>query len=341
MAAVADLVPLFRRQFAFCQVKPEETVAILHEGNSRAEYVEAAFAALAEIGCAVYAVRLPAGQRFDAPNVRSGAGPGLVAMDRLPGVLNLLQDADMVVDLTMDGLIHTPDREALVSREGRVLFVTEPADVLSRLQPDVSLKEEVKAAAARFGAARTMRVTSAAGTNLEIDITDIPAFGQYGAADEPGRWDNWPSGFVACYPDPANVHGTIVLAPGDVLLPFKTYVSEPVTVEIEGGVIRSITGKIEATMLRDYLDAAEDPRAWMISHVGWGLMRNARWGSLALYDKQEIMGMELRSVRGNFMWSTGPNRRAGRLTLAHLDIPMRSCSVYLDDERIVDAGHVV
>lgn len=341
MAAVADLVPLFQRQFEFSRVKPEETVAILYEGHSREEYVEAALAALQMAGCAVYAVRLPSGQRFDAPNVRAGAGPGLVAMDRLPGVLNLLQEADLVVDLTMDGLIHTPDREALLKKGGRVLFVTEPPDMLARLQPDPSLIEEVKAAAARFSAAKSMRVTSEAGTDLYIDKTDIPAFGQYGVADEPGHWDNWPSGMVACYPDPVKVSGTIVLAPGDVLLPFKTFVSQPVTVKIEEGVIRSLEGGVDAIMLRDYLEAAEDEKAWMISHVGWGLMRKARWGSLALYDKQEIMGMEIRSVRGNFMWSTGPNRRAGRLTLSHLDIPMRNCSVYLDDQCVVDAGRVV
>lgn len=341
MTAVADLVGLFRQQFTLCQVTAGETVGVLYESNSRSEYVEAAFAALESLGCAVYAVRVPAGQRFHAPYVRAGAGPGLAAMDRLPGLLELLKSANMVVDLTMEGLIHTTDREALISKGCRVLLVTEPPDVLARLLPDPSFKSEVQAAAALLTDARTMRVTSAAGTHLEIDIADVRAFGQCGVADTPGRWDHWPSGFVACYPDPSKVNGTIVLAPGDVLLPFKTFVAEPVRVEVEAGVIRSLTGGIDAIMLRDYLEAARDPRAWGISHVGWGLLKEANWGSLALYDKQQTMGMEVRSVRGNFMWSTGPNRHAGRLTLAHLDIPMRNCSVYLDDQCVVEAGRVL
>ena len=341
MTSVADLVTLFRKQFILCQVHAEETVGVLYEGESRAEYVEAAFAALETLGCAVFAVRVPSGQRFHAPYVRSGAGPGLTAMDRLPGVIELLKSVNMVVDLTKEGLIHTLDREVLLSQGGRVLLVVEPPEVLARLLPDPEFKEEVMEAAARLTTARRMHVTSEAGTHLEIDIEGVRGFGQYGMADTPGHWDHWPSGFVACYPDQSKVHGTIVLMPGDVLLPFKTYVSEPVRVEIKSGVIQSLTGGKDAIMLRDYLEAAEDPRAWGISHVGWGLLKGAHWGSLVLYDKQQNMGMEVRSVRGNFMWSTGPNRNAGRLTLAHLDIPMRNCSVYLDEECVVDAGRVL
>lgn len=341
MTSIADLVTLFRREFELCQIRPEETVAILSEGRSRPEYVEAALAALQTLGCATFVVRVPSGQHFDAPYVRAGAGPGLKALDRLPGVVELLQSAHMVIDLTAEGLIHTPVRERLLAKGARVLMVTEPPEVLTRLLPDAELKEEVQAAAERLTAARRMRVTSPFGTQLEVEKGGIRAFGQYGFADTEGHWDHWPSGFVACYPDPAKVNGTIVLMPGDILLPFKTYVSDTVRVEIEAGVIRSLTGGTDAIMLRDYLDAARDPRAWCISHIGWGLMDKAHWNSLALYDKQQIMGMEARSVRGNFMWSTGPNRYAGRLTLAHLDIPMRNCSVYLDDECVVDAGRVL
>jgi 2,5-dihydroxypyridine 5,6-dioxygenase len=48
-----------------------------------------------------------------------------------------------------------------------------------------------------------------------------------------------------------------------------------------------------------------------------------------------------RHFQGNFLFSTGPNRYVGRHTPAHLDIPMRGCSVYLDDEPVVVAGQVV
>jgi 2,5-dihydroxypyridine 5,6-dioxygenase len=40
------------------------------------------------------------------------------------------------------------------------------------------------------------------------------------------------------------------------------------------------------------------------------------------------------------MWSTGSNRFAQRETPAHLDIPMRGCSVFIDDRAIVIDGQL-
>jgi 2,5-dihydroxypyridine 5,6-dioxygenase len=43
------------------------------------------------------------------------------------------------------------------------------------------------------------------------------------------------------------------------------------------------------------------------------------------------------------MFSIGPNTDFGgdNDTLCHVDIPMRDCSLYLDDELIIDSGHIV
>ena len=62
-----------------------------------------------------------------------------------------------------------------------------------------------------------------------------------------------------------------------------------------------------------------------------------------MMDKAQTNGNDGRSFYGNFMFSTGPNDDAGgpRDTLCHLDIPMRNCSVFLDDEPMVLAGEVI
>jgi 2,5-dihydroxypyridine 5,6-dioxygenase len=54
------------------------------------------------------------------------------------------------------------------------------------------------------------------------------------------------------------------------------------------------------------------------------------------------MGMELRSFYGNVMFSTGPNNELGgpNDTACHLDIPMRGCSLFLDDEAMVLDGDI-
>ncbi len=62
---------------------------------------------------------------------------------------------------------------------------------------------------------------------------------------------------------------------------------------------------------------------------------------MALYDKRDFNGTELRAFAGNFLYSTGANEVAGRHTLGHFDLPMRSCTVELDGHKVVDAGRLV
>ncbi len=53
--------------------------------------------------------------------------------------------------------------------------------------------------------------------------------------------------------------------------------------------------------------------------------------------------MNALSYYGNVLFSTGPNTEVGGTndTPCHLDIPMRNCSLYLDDQPIVVAGKIV
>ena len=49
-----------------------------------------------------------------------------------------------------------------------------------------------------------------------------------------------------------------------------------------------------------------------------------------------------RVFAGNFLFSTGPNSQGGgkRTTRGHYDVPMRDCTVMLDNEVIIDRGKV-
>ena len=78
--------------------------------------------------------------------------------------------------------------------------------------------------------------------------------------------------------------------------------------------------------------------AYAVSHVGYGLNAAARWDSMALYDKRDFNGTELRAFAGNFLYSTGANEVAGRYTRGHFDLPMRNCTIKLDGEAVVNQG---
>jgi 2,5-dihydroxypyridine 5,6-dioxygenase len=224
-----------------------------------------------------------------------------------------------------------------------MLMVVEPPEILAQLMPVAEDKRRVMAADARLRRARSMHVTSRAGTDLSVALGRFATLPEYGFADERGHWDHWPSGFISTWPNEGTAEGRVVIDAGDMLFPFKMYVATPITLEIAGGMIRSISGGFEAKYLRAYIDAYRDPDAYAVAHLGWGLQPKARWTALGMRDKTQSLGMDGRAFYGNFLFSTGPNAEAGgsNRSACHIDIPMGGCSVTLDGEPITRDGDVV
>ena len=110
---------------------------------------------------------------------------------------------------------------------------------------------------------------------------------------------------------------------------------------IENDYVTAIEGPgVDAELMRSYIAAWGDREAYAVSHVGYGLNAAARWDSMALYDKRDFNGTELRAFAGNFLYSTGANEVAGRHTRGHFDLPLRGCTVTLDGQPVIDQGHL-
>src|SRR6185503_10271279 len=100
----------------------------------------------------------------------------------------------------------------------------------------------VKAHVKRLRAARSMQVTSAAGTQLDIRLAGATCGGNWGYTSRPGTITHWPGGLALAFPGAGSVNGTLVLAEGDVNLTFKRYIERPITLRIENDYITSIEG---------------------------------------------------------------------------------------------------
>ncbi|MER9761741.1 leucyl aminopeptidase [Mesorhizobium sp. M0138] len=328
------LTEICLHQLTLSGVHEGEKVIVLSQGSERLDYADAFLAAGQRLGARMYHMRLP------APLPGNGAwAVGQTGLAANPEAVEALKQADMVVDLIF--LLFSPEQMAIQAAGARVLTAVEPAPLLARLLPTKELRERVEIGEALLSKAKTMRITSRHGTDVVYKLGVYPTVGEYGYTDQPGRWDHWPAAFVFTGGADDGVDGKIVLAPGDVLLPFNTYVREPVIYTIEKGFVQDIRGGLEAELIKSYMGEFKDPRGMGMSHVGWGLDHRAQWHGLTQFPGG--MGMELRSFYGNVMFSTGPNNELGgpNDTACHLDIPMRGCSLFLDDEPIVVDGDIV
>ena len=219
------------------------------------------------------------------------------------------------------------------------MISNEHPEILERLRPLPGLNDKCIKGAGMITEAKSMRVSSSHGTDLNVKLGDTTGRGSAGVATQPGSRGYWPAGLCLCFPASGTVNGTLVLAPGDVNLTFKRYLESPVVLTIENDYVTSIAGdSVDAELMRSYYEAWADKEAYAVSHVGWGMNPAARWDSLVMYDKADVNGTELRAFAGNFLFSTGANEAAGRYTACHFDFPMRGCSVCLDDTVVVDNG---
>lgn len=337
----AQLTQMFEHVLKLSRVDDTQSVAVLKSHYSDPRTVNAAMEAAQRLGAKVYAVELPAFNHPTAMGRDMTAYCGDTALTGNVAAQRALEAADLIVDTMM--LLHSPEQEQILKTGTRILLAVEPAEVLARMLPNEDDKRRVLAAETLLKQARSMHVRSRAGSDFHAPLGQYPAVTEYGYADEPGRWDHWPSGFLFTWPNEDSAEGTLVLDVGDIILPFKNYCRERITLEIEKGFITGIHGGFEAEYLRDYLKYFNDPEVYGISHIGWGLQPRAQWTAMGLHDRNDGMCMDARAFYGNFLFSTGPNTEVGgkRKTPCHLDIPLRNCDIYLDDQAVVMAGDVV
>jgi 2,5-dihydroxypyridine 5,6-dioxygenase len=335
MTANGEMVALFKNELELCKVAAGESVAILSEDRIRLDYAEAFLAAAEELGVDAVSVNIKKrrGSTFGPGNSLRGHSAAIEA----------LKNTDLVIDLV--GLLWSEEQTEITNTGTRMLLVVEPFNVLKRMFPSEDARRRVEFGSRLLAEAKTLRITSPAGTDVTYRMGKYHVAEQYGFTDKPGRWDSWPGAFLysAAYDD--GVAGTVVINAGDMLLPLMRYVSSPITLKIVDGYVKEISsGGADGDLLREFMRRWNDPRAYAISHIGWGLDANARWDFMGPNpDAANGAGQDGRAFYGNVLFSTGPNTELGGTndTPCHLDIPLRDCTLYLDGVPVVKNGDIV
>lgn len=330
----AALNEMFIEELRLCEVGPGQTVAVLSEGEQLAEYRELSLAAASTLGARVVDVNLPVTQAMDASE--RIANLGVNPLSEYPEALEQCCQADMVIDHML--LLFSHEQIAMQHRGARVLLVVEPVEILSRLFPDPGLRRRVEAAEKHLAAAHELRFTNALGTDVTYRLDGKSILTEYGYTATPGRWDHWPGGFLATLAAERGVNGRVIMGQGDILYPLKRFVETPIEFVIRDGRVVEINGAQDAADLRRFIESYHDPRAYAISHIGWGLNTACQW-SVNLPG----IGMDGRAHYGNVLFSMGPDTEFGgdNDTPCHLDLPMRHCNLFLDGRTIVEDGEVL
>ena len=238
----------------------------------------------------------------------------------------------MVIDLVSAGGHLFSRLNTLALEAGtRVLRVAEPIDVLERMLPSPAVRIRSEAGADLLTKADRLHVTSPAGTDLVFDISGRSGVAQHGLADEPGRWDHWPSGLALIAAVEKSGQGRLVVGIGDLIFILGRYVAEPIQCDVRNGLVASISGGVDAFLLREWLSAQADPAAYVAGLVAWGTDHRARWDRVAWHLQEQAGVMDSESYWGNVRIGLGANTSSmlrGRISVRRTSISSCAAATY-------------
>jgi 2,5-dihydroxypyridine 5,6-dioxygenase len=325
--AATELLPLFRTVLDACAVKPSETVLVYSDPHTPPHYGAAFVSAAQELGAISFELTVPA----NSDPVETGV------------ILDAFKGSDLVIDLASYGTsIYRPLRTEALKAGTRILRVTEPEDVLFRMPPDPVVRDRAKRSERLADDATSFQITSEAGTDIVVNKEGRKAFGLWGAVDQPGMWDHWPMGLVVVGANRVGTNGRLVVQPGDIMLSMQRYASTQVTLTVEEGVITAIEGGVDAALLREWFESWHDPRAYHISHVGWGCEHRALWDRLGKKahggtgDAEAFYGVMQIAFGRDTSFLGGTND-----VPAHMDFDCLHNNVAVDGKPVIEDGEFV
>jgi 2,5-dihydroxypyridine 5,6-dioxygenase len=329
-AAATELVWLFTHQLRKCNLKAGELCVVVTDTAYNPLLPAAAMGAALGLGAEAYQMTLPVTRPLPSKSL-AGAW----------------RDVDLLVVITAQHKLHYEDAvRQMLAAGGRFLMAVEPWHVLQRLTADDDVIRRTKAGARLLDAAREIRITSDAGTDLVMDKTGRPGLGGAGVADEPGKMGTWGGAMVAAAQNEGSTEGTLVLDVGDIVFHLGRFVERPVTITFRGGRAVRFEGGLDAVLIERFLQSCGDSNAFIAGHMAWGTDHRAQWAAQAIqFPEPGAGGLDSESQYGNIQVELGSNddiKFKGRnSSAAHLGLCLQRANLYLDGQQVIDHGEFV
>ena len=183
-------------------------------------------------------------------------------------------------------------------------------------------------------AGSTMNVTSAKGTDINLDINGRVANNCPGIIKKPGEFGSPPDMEVNISPIENNSEGILVVD-GSVTHPSVGVLNDDLFIHIQNGGIAKIEGSAAITKeIRSIFDAACSERAFVLAEVGVGFNNKARLCGHMLIDE---------GASDCLHFGFGSNHTVGGLNEVsfHIDFVMRKGSILIDGKTVIKNGGVI
>ena len=331
------------------QVREEEKIALVTTTAYRPEILDAYLAGIENLGAEALRVILP--RRVDEK--------GRSTQPLSSYAVSVLKEADIVVQpVTVDPspvasiFMYDPIFKEILFSGTRWLEVVIHEEAMRRLFPHQEMIDRTMSGVEIMEKAEHIRVTSEAGTDLVLSKVGRKAHKQTGIVDEPGMWDNFGFGLVACAPLEDSAEGTLVLNAGDsagqVAFGDRHRINpEPVKLIFRKGKIVEVEGGYSALMLRRWLEQNASDGGHRIAHIGWGTQDRAVWEGgwrFTHADWESYYGCIMIHFGVNIFDTPARYSGLGGATSppdVHWGGSILACDFYLDDDLIVEKGQIV
>ena len=298
-------------------VKEGERVLILTDTGISENISQALACAAKSVGAEVTVMVTSAGKRpGEEPN---------------PLVAAAMGEADVTISPTTRTIYHTDAATAALKKGHRIITLTEITEkilISGGIEADfVGLQPRIAYAKDLFERGCLAHITTEAGTDLTLDMTDRPCTACTGIC-EPGMKIGIPELEVFVAPLEGTTNGTLVV---DACTSGIGLMENPMTLTIRDGKVTDICGGMEAEKLRNILRDSGDENSYNIAEFAIGLN-----------DKAKIIGdiIEDEGAYGTGHFAVGNNLHFGGTNYApiHLDMVYYHPTIEIDGKVVMEKG---
>jgi 2,5-dihydroxypyridine 5,6-dioxygenase len=302
-------------------VKPGENVVISTDTN-KLRIAEALAAAAHAVGA--------------VPTIVMITPPGAHGAQPPDPVVGACAKADVFFLPTTWSQTHTDARIEAIKNGARgatMCEVTEDCLCVGGIMADFEECDRVgRKLGAALSKAKTMRLTTPAGTDIKGDVTGRPVQYETGLFREPGTFAALPNSEVNISPIEGTAEGVVV---ADVrIMSVGVTRREPVKIIVNEGRVTGLEGGVFAEVFEDMLASYGEKTAYNAAEFGLGLNPEAREYSTNLEDLGRL---------GHGHLGIGSNYAIGGKILApcHIDAIFRDVTVEFDEKTVWDKGRLL